>query len=455
MEPIRKLPYRDEPGNEPKDVIEESSPVLREVTPEEKKDHGLRSLIELSRELSVSLDFYSIADLALFSLMGQLCTSKSALWIIPPETNRSPVLLRSYGFRKQWIRALGVACAGKLARLEDGFRHPVLTADLAGTMESSALKLSEQAGIAIYAPIQPRRRLFALMALGHRMDSAPYTPVELQYLEVALGMVGVALENTGLYNRLLEKHRQITAANENLKELDRLKSEFLRNINHELRTPLTIIIAYLSFLLDQESEDGQRREFLETASQESLKLKGLLEKLLDFSAINRESLSTQPELLDVGEQLRGYYQERLPGVAESLHEFSIQIGRDVPMIRVDPQRMRQILDVLVDNAVKFSSQGSQVIIRAEPHVEGGSRWVRIDVEDNGPGIDPERLPHVFESFRQGDGSSTRSVGGMGMGLAYAKKLSEVLGGRLEAESMPGRTLFSLFLPVSAPGHGLG
>lgn len=425
------------------------------MTTEEKKDHGLRSLIELSRELSVSLDFYSIADLALFSLMGQLCTSKSALWIIPPEANRSPVLLRSYGFRKQWIRALGVACAGKLVRLEDGFRHPVLTADLAGKLDPSALKLSEQAGIAIYAPIQPRRRLFALMALGHRMDSAPYSPTELQYLEVALGMVGVALENTGLYNRLLEKHRQITAANENLKELDRLKSEFLRNINHELRTPLTIIIAYLSFLLDQETEDGQRREFLETASQESLKLKGLLEKLLDFSAINRESLSTQPELLDVEEQLRAYYQERLPGVAESLHEFSIQIGRDLPMLRVDPQRMRQILDVLIDNAVKFSSQGSQVTIRAETHAEDAARWVRIDVEDNGPGIDPERLPHVFESFRQGDGSSTRSVGGMGMGLAYAKKLSEVLGGRLEVESMQGRTVFSLFLPVTGAGHGTG
>jgi signal transduction histidine kinase len=425
------------------------------VTPADKKDHGLRSLIELSRELSVSLDFYSIADLALFSLMGQLCTSKSALWIIPPESNRSPVLLRSYGFRKQWIRALGVACAGKLARMEDVFRHPMLTTELEGTLEPSALKLSEQAGIAIYAPIQPRRRLFALMALGHRMDSDPYSRTEVQYLEVALGMVGVALENTGLYNRLLEKHRQITAANENLKELDRLKSEFLRNINHELRTPLTIIIAYLSFLLEQETDEAQRREFLETASEESLKLKGLLEKLLDFSAITRESLATQPELLDLEEQLGAYYQERLPGVAESLHEFSIQVGQDIPMIRVDPQRVRQILDVLVDNAVKFSSQGSRVLIRAEALPDGDAKGVRIDVEDNGPGIDPERLPHVFESFRQGDGSSTRSVGGLGMGLAYAKKLAEVLGGRLEVMSETGRTVFSLFLPTAPPGHGHG
>ena len=105
-----------------------------------------------------------------------------------------------------------------------------------------------------------------------------YTYFDLQVLSASLGMLGVSLENNALYNRLLENHRQLVSANDNLKELDRLKSEFLRNINHELRTPLTVIIGYLTFLLEQEEENSQKVEFLHTIHDESLKLKGLVGK---------------------------------------------------------------------------------------------------------------------------------------------------------------------------------
>jgi signal transduction histidine kinase len=262
-------------------------------------------------------------------------------------------------------------------------------------------------------------------------------------------MLGVSLENNGLYNRLLENHRQLVSANDNLKELDRLKSEFLRNINHELRTPLTVIIGYLTFLLEQEEPNSQKVEFLHTIHDESLKLKGLVEKLLDFSAMSENNLGLQIETGDLAELATTFHRDRLPGVAESFHEFILEIGGRVPLARYDPQRVRQILDALVDNSIKFTPQGSNLALRVDGLVAEEKKWARIRIEDDGPGIPPERLPNIFDSFRQGDGSHTRTVGGMGMGLAYAKQLAESMDGKLLAESESGQgAVFSLLLPAA-------
>jgi len=149
----------------------------------------------------------------------------------------------------------------------------------------------------------------------------------------------------------------------------------------------------------------------------------------------------------LGDLITSFYRERHPGVAESLHEFSLEIEDGIHWAQFDAQRLRQILDALVDNAVKFTPAGSHVKLRLSQEKRRSELWARIDLIDDGPGIPPERLPNIFDSFRQGDGSSTRSVGGMGMGLAYSRKLAESMGGWLDAESEMGRgTTFTLYLP---------
>ncbi|HET9234812.1 MAG TPA: HAMP domain-containing sensor histidine kinase [Candidatus Eisenbacteria bacterium] len=416
--------------------------------PTARAEHSLQAMIELSQELSVSLDFYGIADMALFNLMGQLCTSKAALWIVPPDPSRPPVLLRSHGIRKQWVRAIGTACGLDLIRTAEHRKMPMFTEELAPVIGEMGLRLSNQAGIALYVPITAREKLFALIALGQRLDGSRWTEIELQVLRASLNMIGVALENTGLYNRLLEKHRQLRKANEGMKDLDDLKGEFLRNINHELRTPLTIIISYVDFLLSLENQEGQRKEFLQTVAEESARLKALLEKLLDFSALANDNLSIHMESADLADLVTSFHAERLPGVAESLHEFSLEIEDGIHWAQFDSQRLRQILDALVDNAVKFTPPGSRVTLRLSQERRRSEVWARIDLQDDGPGIPPERLPNIFEAFRQGDGSSTRTVGGMGVGLAYSRKLAESMGGWLDVESMLGRgTTFTLHLPA--------
>jgi len=444
LEPARKLPPPSDDAE--KKSIKSRTGMLRLVV---KREQSLLSLIELSHELTLSLDFYETADLALQNLMAQMGTPKAAVWIIRPETDKEPILLRSQGLRKPWARALGTACGPKLAKIAADSDMPLLVEEVAGEFGTAATKLAEECGIALFAPIRARKKLFGFIALGHRGDGEPYGVVDLQVLSASLGMLGVSLENNGLYNRLLEKHRQLLAANKNLEELDRLKSEFLRNINHELRTPLTIIIAYLTFLLEQEDGDEQKRDFLSKIHEESMKLKRLVEKLLDFSAMHNEGVGIQIETGDLEGLVISFHQERLPGVAETLHEFALDIEGKIPMIRFDPHRVRQILDALVDNAIKFTPQGSKLTLRLRKETAEETTWIRIDLEDNGPGIPPEKLPHIFDAFRQGDGSSTRSVGGIGMGLAYARQLAENMGGRLEAGGEPGQgAVLSLILPAA-------
>ena len=122
---------------------------------------------------------------------------------------------------------------------------------------------------------------------------------------------------------------------------------------------------------------------------------------------------------------------------------------DLPLARFDRQRLLQLLDALVDNAVKFTPEGTRIEIRVSPDESHDGSRIRIDVTDDGPGIPPEHMKDLFDSFSQVDGSATRRVGGMGLGLAFANRLAERMNGVLAARSEPGTgSTFSLFLPVA-------
>jgi signal transduction histidine kinase len=147
--------------------------------------------------------------------------------------------------------------------------------------------------------------------------------------------------------------------------------------------------------------------------------------------------------------LERYCSERMPGVSKGLRELVFVHELDLPPARYDEKRMLQVMDALIDNAVKFTPEGSRVELRVRRATEGEKIWLRVDVEDDGPGIPKERIPALFESFRQADGSSTRTKGGLGMGLAFARELAIAMGGQLVADSEIGKgSIFTLLLPAA-------
>jgi signal transduction histidine kinase len=296
--------------------------------------------------------------------------------------------------------------------------------------------LASDLGLVVIAPVTAQERLVGMVGLGGRVDGEPYGSIDLEYLEAAAGMVGGALENARLYHRARESNRRLRETNERLAELDRLKSEFLGNVNHELRTPLAVTRGYLD-MLESMLTEPQARDAVAMATRHALKLEGLLENLLDFSRLEDDALKLKLEPHDVGDLLSGFAEERRSGIAEGLRELDLDVAPGLPPVICDPRRLVQIVDELVSNAVKFTSPGSRIRVSARGRSDEIGECVAIEIQDDGPGIAADRLETLFEPFRQGNGSTTREAGGMGLGLALARRLAEAMGGGLEARSEPG------------------
>ncbi|GJM45318.1 MAG: hypothetical protein DHS20C21_21600 [Gemmatimonadota bacterium] len=408
---------------------------------------GLLSLSELSSELNARTDIFDVASVALFNLMGHFSCTRGAFWILQETEEREAVLIRTQGLAEPLVTRLGGLWAQWLCEQPGGFTHPALVSDLEPRPEAPELDLLKPAGIALFGPVIVRGTLRAMIALGQPVGDVEFGLAERELLQTSLNLIGVAVENISLYNRSVENIRQLRRANEQLQELDSLKSDFLSNLNHEFRTPITIMTAYLELLVESEP-DAERQEQLSAVRAQATAIQSMMLKLLDFANLEHDALEVHLLPGDIDRVIKRYAEDRRPGVSAELRDLRVSIAADLPPLFFDADRVVQVVDALVDNATKFSPPGARILIRVDADNHGGRDWVRIDVEDNGPGIDPDRLPHIFESFRQGDGSSTRRQGGIGLGLALARELATKMGGTLDVASELGvGAVFSLRLPT--------
>jgi Na+/proline symporter/signal transduction histidine kinase len=259
------------------------------------------------------------------------------------------------------------------------------------------------------------------------------------------------------YSRKLEQKqkeleaatRELREANERLKELDRLKDDFMSSVTHELRTPLTSIRAFSEILLDNpDMEFEERQNFLGIITKETERLTRLVNQVLDMAKIesgNAEWNITELDLREVIEQSIAATSQLFRDKQAAL---DTHLPGNVPMVAADRDRLMQVMLNLLSNAVKFVSPGSgQVLVR----LESGADALRVDVQDNGPGIRREDQQLIFEKFRQGGGSAlTDKPQGTGLGLPISRQIVEHFGGRLWVESEPGRgATFSFTLPLRA------
>ena len=213
---------------------------------------------------------------------------------------------------------------------------------------------------------------------------------------------------------------------------NRIKDEFLGTLSHELRTPLNAILGWTQLLKSRSFNSNTTALALETIERNSKSLAQLIEDILDVSQIIRGKLNldTQPvELIPVIEATIDNL--RLAAQAKDIY-LEYQFDPSIGVVMGDTNRIQQIIWNLVANAVKFTSAGGKVTIQ----LQSLDNCVQIRVSDTGLGISPEFLPYVFERFRQADGSSTRSHGGLGLGLGLVRHLVELHGGTVQAQS-PG------------------
>jgi signal transduction histidine kinase len=413
--------------------------------------HSLLSFFELSKELDHSLNVYDFADRALFNFMGHLGTPRSALWLLPAEDNAGIVLVRSHGIAEDVARRIGAQCVEALAERMMRHRKLMFVSELEHELESGALELVREREIDILAPLLAPDKLLGIVALGRRLGPAPvYDHFELEVLQASIEFFSVALENSMFFQRIQETNRELRQANKDLEELDHAKTEFVSNMQHELRTPVTVMQMYLESVLEELAPNSEHREHLEIVLKHADKLKRMLVDLLDFSSLSRRRLEVETSPGDVAAVLRSYFEKRRNGVALKLHDFRLAVDPSLPRALFEKKRLSQVLDILLDNAVRFTPQGAQIVLRAGTQRDDDRTRVRIEVEDNGPGIPEKQLAQLFVPFQQGDGSVTRENNGLGLGLALAHRLVEAMGAKIVASSRVGRGTTLTILLNTAP-----
>jgi PAS domain S-box-containing protein len=234
-----------------------------------------------------------------------------------------------------------------------------------------------------------------------------------------------------------------------IKELDRLKSQFVSNVSHELRTPLTNIKLYQRYL-HEGRRPNMRDHFFAILDQETQRLELIIESLLDFSRLETGSRPFRSELLDLNELVGRVVAERQP-VAESQGiTLVFEPCPELPEVMADPQRMGLVFNNLVTNALNYTSTNGKVWITTR----AGERTVQVNVRDTGCGIAPEEMGHIFDKFYRGQASVARGVAGAGLGLSIVRQILDLHRGTIEVKSQVGEgTEFTITLPAVERSRG--
>jgi signal transduction histidine kinase len=249
-----------------------------------------------------------------------------------------------------------------------------------------------------------------------------------------------------LEQALRESLERETSAREEAERASRLKDEFLAVLSHELRTPLNAILGWTQIATDRPADKTTRRALDVISRNASLQMH-LVDDLLDVSRIITGKMMIAPEPVDVGDVLNTAIDSVRPAATAKAIAVDVSIDDSARPVIGDAERLQQVCWNLLSNAIKFTPKQGRVEVRLE-RVESEAQIV---VRDNGAGIPPEFIPHVFDRFRQADNSTTRSHGGLGLGLAVVRHLVEAHGGSVAAEShgVGAGATFTVRLPLAA------
>ena len=250
--------------------------------------------------------------------------------------------------------------------------------------------------------------------------------------------------------QLEETNRKLGAVNEELKELDRMKSDLLANVSHELRTPLTAIKGYTDYILEGKlgTVSEKQEKGLVVVQRNLERLSKSINALLDFSRmdVGRIALNIQPfSLHALTEQIHTTVRAELE---KKRLTFVDGVEPGLPAVIADREKMAAVIENLVINAIKFTPEGGRITVAAARSTAAGRAAADVTVTDTGIGIPPDQVGRIFNRFHQVDGTSTRRFGGVGLGLAIVKSILEAHGSPIDVVSRPGKgTTFRFTLPL--------
>lgn len=279
-------------------------------------------------------------------------------------------------------------------------------------------------------------RVWSGEVVNRRKDGSTY--------EAAMTITPVLDENGQIVNFVGVQH-DISM----LKELDRLKSQFVSDVSHELRTPLTNIRLYLD-LLRQTEYDQRAERYLETLSRESERLSTLIEDLLSLSRLEANTVPISSKPVNINNLLSALAEDRSRLAAQYGLDLRIECEGNLPPVYGDERLLSQVFTNLLTNALNYTPKGGKVTLRTQLQSDTHGRWVVTLFEDNGYGIPPKEVPLIFRRFFRGQASKPANVAGTGLGLAICKEITERHSGKITVESdgIAGHgSTFTVWLPA--------
>jgi PAS domain S-box-containing protein len=318
----------------------------------------------------------------------------------------------------------------------------------------TGLALMQEGGMAreewpLGRALSERRRVSREIQVGDRWFEIVADPVLDENAEVAavVTIVKDVSDRVVAEAQMTELLNREQAARQEAEQVNRLKDEFLATLSHELRTPLNAIVGWTHILRAGGLDLERTRQAIDTIARNAQAQAQLISDILDVSRIVAGKLRLDLVAIDFGDVVRAAFDTVRPAAEAKGIKVDLLLDPSAGPVVGDADRLQQVAWNVLANAIKFTPKGGRVQVR----LELVNSSVRLTVEDNGPGIEPEFLPHVFDRFRQEDSSSTRPHGGLGLGLAIVRHLMELHGGTAEVENRTDGTgaIFRLTLPRPA------
>jgi len=405
------------------------------------RTHRLERLIEISRTLSTSEELEPFLN-TLIAAASELTNCETASILELEEDREQLHFLAVPKFHqdelKQVIVPLQTSVAGWV------FEHGQAAVVPDASAEPLHFKGADQATnfvtrSLVAVPITFQAEKLGVLEVVNKTIGANYTEEDLTILEYLASQAACAIQNSHLVNKVKKAQDQIA-------QLDRMKSDFIAISSHELRTPLGLILGHATFLREVIQPDF--RDQLDIIVLNSMRLKEIIDSIAKMDNAQSGMASLRARSISIKQIVEEVIGSFMQEAGSKQLVLDANMGQDDLLVEGDASKISVALSNVVKNALDFTNPGGHVSIVAE-QITG---YVKVSVIDDGVGIPAKDLPHIFERFYQVESHLTRKHGGMGLGLSVAKVLTELHGGRIWAESEEGKgSNFTILLPVS-PGQ---
>lgn len=444
----------DESDEQAKIIVRKDLELNRAQEELDKKINSLYTLHKLSKAISSTFDAEQLFSQIDKSFISELGFDKGLI-ALASKDSKEFTLAVAVGYPAQEQEKLKKTLSEKkiLAKI----KHPLLVNKslLLDTTRKELLQIFNLSSFCV-APIVSQEAKLGLIMVSSDLPYARPTEGDLEILSILAGQIASSIENAKLYEELWQSHqaleqrvvqrtKELALANEKLKKIDKLKSEFVSAVSHELRTPLTSIKGYAAILMAGKlgAVPESVKERLEKVNKHSDSLVKLVNDLLDISRIESGKVEMKLEELN----LKGAVDEVLdlmaPQMKEKRIQFDIEIPKEISACLADRTQLGRVLTNLLGNAIKFTPEKGKISVKAKED----KSFLQIDVQDSGIGISEEGLAKIFDEFYRADNAVNQKIKGTGLGLSLVKRIIEAHKGRIWVNSKLDKgTTFSFTLP---------